>query len=169
MSFKVKDLMIDLTAPGTIHDNCQPAVVCRVGCTLFTNVCEFQSSVPLPFTICGFNSSFSRRDACDAGGTQIRTPWTTATMHTETIQHTVPLGLQPLGSLKKYLNAALQEVDGREKTMEESLKPQSVAAVEMLEEKLSEALDELRARKTELRKKPAKQNPQTDTTGSSGR
>ena len=65
-------------------------------------------------------------------------------------------GAQQAGSLKEQLQAALQAAEAQEKATEESLKPQSVVDVDMLEKKLNEVLDELNVRKSELQKKPAR-------------
>ncbi len=63
--------------------------------------------------------------------------------------------LQKIGKLKAYLVRALAVVDGLEEETEQSEKPQTVAEVEMLEEKLRGAIDELRARKVELESEAA--------------
>ena len=59
------------------------------------------------------------------------------------------------GSLKEYLRAALEQVETRENVTQEGQKPQTVAEIEMLEEKLTGALDELRARKAKLQNEAA--------------
>jgi hypothetical protein len=84
---------------------------------------------------------------CSAGcfGPPVFSPWT--------IGGTPIYGfgaVQPYGSLKEYLKSALAAEEAREKALEESQKPQTVSEVEMLEEKLKGALQELSIRKTEL-------------------
>ncbi len=55
-------------------------------------------------------------------------------------------------SLKEYLKAALEQAAKPAEATRKATKPQTVAEVEMLEEKLRAALEELRDRKAELRK-----------------
>jgi hypothetical protein len=62
----------------------------------------------------------------------------------------VPFG--QFGSLKDNLKAGLKAEEAREKTVQENQTPQTLAEVELLETKLTAALEELRARKAELRK-----------------
>jgi hypothetical protein len=61
--------------------------------------------------------------------------------------------IRQVGNLKEYLVKALAITVEIEKELEEH--PRTVAEVELLEEKLKEALDDLRARKMELEKKAA--------------
>jgi hypothetical protein len=159
MPFKVKDLMIDLTTQGKIRNDCQPTLACRVGGTVTTPVCGLHCSIIPTVQLCGFYATlhpttticgFAGTLPCLATCLGSETPWTPV------LQGDPQTGVQQGASLKEQLQAALQQVEAQEKTTEESLKPQSVADVEMLEKKLNEALDELRVRKTELQKKPAK-------------
>ena len=64
-----------------------------------------------------------------------------------------PIGLaaQQLAALKAQLQQALSRVEAQERAIEEQMRPQTLGDVEILEQKLVEALEELRARKAELR------------------
>jgi hypothetical protein len=60
-----------------------------------------------------------------------------------------------LAVLKNQLRIAMQQVDQREEALraaDAALQPQTIAEVDALEKKLSEALDELRTRRAELQK-----------------
>jgi hypothetical protein len=63
------------------------------------------------------------------------------------------VGPETLAALKEQLRQALAQVEAQERAVEESLRPQSVAEVEQLEQKMKAALEELRVRKEELQKK----------------
>ncbi len=67
------------------------------------------------------------------------------------------MGADDLAVLKTQLRLAMQQVDQREETLRTAaegaaLQPQTIAEVDALETKLSEALDELRARRAKLQK-----------------
>jgi hypothetical protein len=62
-----------------------------------------------------------------------------------------------LAVLRNELRIAMQQVDRREEALRAAaqgaaLQPQTIAEVDALEKKLSEALDELRTRRAELQK-----------------
>ncbi len=59
---------------------------------------------------------------------------------------------EQLAMLKAQLKEALEEVERQEKIANEQAQPQTVAEVDELEAKLTEALAELRKRKSELKK-----------------
>jgi hypothetical protein len=61
-----------------------------------------------------------------------------------------------LAALKAQLQEALADIEKQQKALEESLRPQTVADVEQLQEKMKEAMSELDKRKAELQKKPDK-------------
>jgi hypothetical protein len=68
-----------------------------------------------------------------------------------------------LAVLKNQLRIAMQQVDRREETLRAAaqgaaLQPQTISEVDALEKKLSEALDELRARRAELQKRSEEGN-----------
>jgi hypothetical protein len=58
--------------------------------------------------------------------------------------------LQDLAILKAELKATLSQVEVQERAFGESLRPQTLDEVQQLEEKLTGALEELRARRTEI-------------------
>jgi hypothetical protein len=58
---------------------------------------------------------------------------------------------QALATLKAQLREALREVETAEQVLAERMSPQSVEEVEALEKKLQDALEDLRARKEQLR------------------
>lgn len=62
-----------------------------------------------------------------------------------------------LAALKEQLKRQLAEVEHQHSAAEESLRPQTVAQVDELQKKLEAALEELKARRTELeqRKPPS--------------
>jgi hypothetical protein len=60
-----------------------------------------------------------------------------------------------LATLKAQLQQALAQVEGQERAMEESQKPQTAEEAEALEQKLVEALEELRQHRDELRRRSA--------------
>jgi acyl-CoA thioesterase len=60
-----------------------------------------------------------------------------------------------LATLKAQLQQALAQVEGQERAMEESQKPQTVEEAEALEQKLVEALEDLRQHRDELRRRSA--------------
>jgi hypothetical protein len=74
-----------------------------------------------------------------------------------------PVGVAPGGDpaaaakqfavIKAQLRQALEEIENQEKAAGEDLQPRTVAEVELLEEKLNEALGELKQRKQKLQKK----------------
>jgi hypothetical protein len=58
-----------------------------------------------------------------------------------------------LAALKDQLKQQLAAVEKQQSATEESLRPQTVAQVDALQKKLEAALDELKARRTELEQK----------------
>jgi translation elongation factor EF-Tu-like GTPase len=60
---------------------------------------------------------------------------------------------QNLAELKAQLRQSLAQVEAQEQAIAESMKPQTVEESDMLEQKLTEALDELRQHKEELRRR----------------
>lgn len=62
---------------------------------------------------------------------------------------------QALATLKAQLQEALRAVESAEQTLAERMSPQSIEEVEALEQKLQGALEELQARKEQLRDREA--------------
>jgi hypothetical protein len=153
MPFKVKDLMIDVTSvTGALQ--CHPTLICHVGCTNIVSGCHYYCSY-LAFSACHFGCSFYQPSFCQYGSVTVTLtcPGTLVTDTTPIIQTIPQLGGEALGNLKEQLKQALELAEKQQAGEAEALKPQSVADVEMLEKKLGEALEELRARKAELQKK----------------
>ena len=151
MPFKVKDLMIDVSSESQLRFT-PPVTIfcCRLGCTAITEVCRFYCTV-IPTNPCGYLHTYG---GCGFPFTHV--PCVAGTCAGSETPWTPQINPQQFGSLKEQLKFALEAAEAQEKAAAESLKPQTVADVEMLEKKLTEALDELRARKAELQKKPAK-------------
>ena len=65
------------------------------------------------------------------------------------------LGLQPehLSQLKEELRATLEQVEAHEQRLKEQMQPQTLDEVAQLEQKMTEALDELRQRREELERR----------------
>ena len=157
MAFKVKDLMIDVSAAaGALPD--QAALYCRFGCTYYAafSGCHLACTY-LAFSGCHYGCSFAFPSYCHYGSVTVTITQTCpGSLVTDTgpILQTIPqLGGEALGNLKEQLKTALEMAEKQQAAEVQSQTPQTVADVEMLEKKLGEALDELRARKSELQKK----------------
>ncbi len=150
MPFKVKDLMIDVAGESKLQ-------FCRFGtqwpcirCTRqITQIC--QPCTPLHDTgiACKYNT-YGCGGLTDCGmSDDPRTPEYTETI----IEYTRVAVAEQIPALKQQLQTALQLIEQREITVNEQLQPQTVEEVNMLESKLTEALDHLKSRKAELQKK----------------
>jgi hypothetical protein len=106
--------------------------------------------------VCQYGCTFHLPSICQAGSLTITCFASQGPTDPTTpiIQATPQLSGPVLGGLKQQLKEALTAVEKQEAAEAESLKPQTLADVEMLEKKFSEAQEELRARKAELQKKP---------------
>ena len=150
MTFKVKDLMIDISS-ATAQFACTHHTLCAghtlVGCNYYCS--------QVAFSICHFGCTNHFPSICTHGSVTvtITCPGTLVT-DTSPIFQTLPqLSGPALGNLKEQLKQALELAERQEAGQAEALKPQTVADAEMLEKKLGEALEELRTRKAELQKK----------------
>ncbi len=160
MPFKVNDLMIDVTsakATGAQALCIQGTQLCHFQCTIAVTICQFQCSHVVSIcylgcshlpTICHFGCTFYQPSyyTCQFGPTYF----------TPTCPGTPVIDPQQIGDpavLKERLQASLEALEQQQKAAEEALKPQTLADVEMLETKLTEALTTLRAQKAELHKK----------------
>jgi hypothetical protein len=153
MPFKVKDLMIDVTSVSPALQ-CHPTFICQLGCTVAISGCHLGCSY-IAFSACHFGCSFYLPSICQAGSITV-TLTCPGSLITDTgpILQTIPqLSGLALGNLKEQLKQALEAAEKQQAVEAEALKPQTVADVEMLESKLTGALEELRARKAELQKK----------------
>ena len=120
MSFKIKDLMITVLPAGSMLGNIGTIGPCEP-CTKHCTECSICTC-----TQCTQNCTHSAKDFND-------------------------LVYPPdLALLKERLKIALAEVEARERVVEESLRPKTLADVELLEQKLTAALEELRATKERL-------------------
>lgn len=116
--------------PGTSFRTCCPTFCCPGTLPVTCEPCS-----PIPFTGCDPISP------CP-GGSIIPPERGVATP-------------ENLATLKAQLQQALAQVEGQERAMEESQKPQTVEEAEVLEQKLVEALEELRQHREELRRRSA--------------
>lgn len=156
MPFKVKDLMIDITGATGIAQ-CHPTVIlcqhgcthvaafsgCHVHCSFLISFCQAGCSLLAP-SLCTFNSV--------TGGT-ITCPGSLVTDTAPIIQTIPQISGPALGNLKEQLKQAVALAEKQEAAEAESLQVQNVADAELVEKKLTEALEEIRARKSELQKK----------------
>lgn len=156
--FKVKDLMIKIVPGGggrggqgegcqycsgdcteACTDACSPYITCRV-CSDYDTHCgactqgDTEAGCETTYDCCGWCTHGCSRTR-DAAGRQQR-----------------PLGLEGLKALRAQLNARLQEVDREIEVRSELAKPRNVAEAEALEQKLAEALEEVRKIKSDLGK-----------------
>lgn len=102
MTFKVKDLMIELNQPGLA---CHPTFICA--CTHITHVtCGFCS---FAHTICNFGCSFAQPSFCQHGSitVTITCPGTLVTDTSPIIQTLPQVSGPALGNLKNQLKEAL--------------------------------------------------------------
>ncbi len=160
MPFKVNDLMIDVTsakAAGAQPQCYNRTIICHLQCTIVGTVCALQCShIPsicylacshLPTVICHYGCTYLPSiHPCYVGPTVI-TPTCPGTPIVDPQQFEDP------AVLKERLQASLDALEQQQKAADEALKPQTVADVEMLETKLTEALATLRTQKAELQKK----------------
>jgi len=157
MPFKVKDLLIDITSTAGVAQ-CNPTYIlcqhgctyiaaysgCHIHCSYLVSFCQAGCSVFAP-SLCTFHS---------VTGTIVTCPGSLVT-DTGPILQTIPqLSGPALGNLKEQLKQAIALAEKQESAEAESLKVQTVADAELVERKLTEALEEIRARKAELQKKP---------------
>lgn len=153
--FRVRDLMINVLPEGELQPYCR--VVTLPDCANNTEMV-----VDCGISICRTISrcvQVTLLAACDAdGGASCDACVTKGTVSTGGCKPGTggKLGadigqyLDDLAILKAELTATLSRVEARERVVEESLRPQSLDEVQQLEEKLTEALDELRERRTEI-------------------
>ncbi len=144
MPFKVKDLLIDVSATQALTPTiqCHPTLIaCHYGCTYFIS-CHYACSQVASY--CQYGSVPTTIVTC---------PGSLVTDTTPIIQATPTLEGPQVATLKQQLKQALEVAERQEAAIDQSMQPQSVADVEMLEGKLNDALAELKARKAQLQKK----------------
>lgn len=146
MPFKIKDLMIDVTSipkaciGGTV---CNPTFACHFGtcghCSVIISFCGFNCSYAVSVCACSHFGS-----ACPTGS--IACPGGSIFPTTTPYQVEIDPAV-----LKAQLQAALTAVEEREKQINDSLMVKTLADAELLEGKLSEALDEVKRMKKTLK------------------
>ncbi len=146
MAFKIRDLMIDIvpqrgfdcgcpTNRGTYPDVCYFPSACI--CTIFWP----RTGPPPPprtYTPPGCGITQDPRTPILTGQTPAIAPQGMAA------------NPESLAELKAQLRQTLARVEAQERVMEDSMKPQTVAETEALEQKLQEALEALRKHREEL-------------------
>ena len=138
--FKVKDLMIDVTSV-------QQQAICAHFTPICTALCSLQISCHFQ---CSFQITCHFFQTCHFGCTVIHSPITCVTGTIGPTPGCTPTFIQPdPAALKEQLKAQLAAVEAAEN----QLQPQTVADVDMLQQKLAEAMDALKARRVELQKK----------------
>jgi hypothetical protein len=144
MTFKVKDLMIDVSS-ATAQIQCpnHTLIACHFYCTYVVSFCHYGCTFYYP-SVCGFGSITVTQTLTCPGSIPDTSP----------IIQTIPQFSGPaLANLKDQLKLALDLAERQEAAQAESQQLQTVADAEMLEKKLHEAIDDVRARKAELQKK----------------
>lgn len=160
--FKVRDLMINLLPEGGQLPFCR-------GVTLPDCAFTTEHFVGCAVTICPsitrcFQVTYLAAP-CDADGGSscnacmtidgVRTggcaPGTGGKLVQDTGRH-----LQELGILKEQLKQSLVQVEAQERAFAESLQPQTLDELQQLEDKLTGALEELRARRGEIERNTPK-------------
>jgi hypothetical protein len=123
---------------------CTPCSARTCGCTPCTGGCTVCSQCTQtcgPVSPCTFRSVCTFNSLC---GVSIRC--------TPTFIGGFAGGLQPehLSQLKEELRSTLEQVEAEEQRLKERMQPQTLEEVTELEQKMGEALDELRRRREEL-------------------
>ena len=167
MAFKVRDLMIDVSPqlPQEMHAQQLFCATYTYGCPNLTHFCRYPSDFCPNYTFVGCQvRSYFPCGRTYLDPTIIYTPTPVLDdpiPFVQTPDAQAPIMNQPgmvvnpqnLAELKSQLRQSLAQVEAQEKVMKENMKPQTVEEVDMLEQKLTEALEELRQHKEELRRK----------------
>ena len=162
MPFKIKDLMIDVTsiqkqcitgtlcAQPSICGSCSHFFTCGTGCSVAISACGFQCSHFVSFCqACSIAITNQCTPHCTnvgslCGFASVACPGSILTTSPYVIE-------QNPAVLKEQLLAALKTVEEREKEQADSLAVKTLADAELLEGKLSEALDEVKRLKKTLK------------------
>jgi hypothetical protein len=168
MQFKVKDLMISvlpeheeaagIIVPCPACSRCTNCTRCTVGCSPRTDCqgctgCSLCTDSQPP---CGY---------CTGACTHCSHACTGYTNNL-ILPDPASLEAEQLAVLKAQLQHALTLVHAQENALEQRLKPQSLTDVNLLEQKLVEALGEVRSKKAEMlgsAGKPAGDNPEQES------
>ncbi len=135
--FRFKDLTIDVATFAQPCHIFHSAVPCRFYCSFhITDPCRFTCTVVHSIVPCQFGSQIP---TVTCPGSLV-----TDTLGTETI-------IENPGALKQRLKQALAAAEASEKVQAENEKP-TLEEINVLEHKMTEALEELRRQKAELQK-----------------
>jgi DNA-binding transcriptional MerR regulator len=132
MAYKIKDLTVQLAKRPGIH---RPFNTC--------SGCARSNIIPVLSELC-FGPGLTQVTLW-----QILTPVTLAFRASSDED-----SLAALSTLKEQLKQQLSEVEREQAALEKSMAPQTIEEVDMLTDKLNDALKELKARRVELAKKP---------------
>jgi hypothetical protein len=152
MAFRVRDLVINVLPEGGREADCA-----LTGCGLGFSHCRFGSCDFA--TICIFSGcrecsgAFTCIGATNCGGCTLNV--TCGGSPSLLLGGAGDVDPQALATLKAQLREALRAVESAEQTLAERMSPQSIEEVEALEQKLQGALEELKARKEQLRDREA--------------
>lgn len=143
MPFRIKDLTVDLTsATAGLACPLHTIILCQYHCTYhFPTYCFYHCT----FQISPCHYYFPTYVPCPAN-TQI------VTCPGGSIIDPGDIVTQPPEVLKARLQEALKAVEAQQQIVDQSQQPQTLADVDMLEKKLTEALEELKKRRSELQK-----------------
>ena len=161
MAFKIKDLMIsDLSAEQGAHVYCG---VWQISCIDkshgFSPTCKKLNTEAAGFGAeYFFNRGTPVPGGCDLNNSRYPTDLYTYTFTfggtitplTPVIVPTRETSVTALSALKDQLRQQLAEVEKLHSAAEAGMKPQTVEEVDMLTEKLNDALEELKSRRAEL-------------------
>ena len=153
MAFRVRDLVINVLPEG----GGEAADCALTGCGLGFSHCRFGSCDFA--TICIYSGcrecsgAFTCIGATKCGGCTLNV--TCGGGPSLLFEGAGDVDPQALATLKAQLQEALRAVESAEQTLAERMSPQSIEEVEALEQKLQGALEELKARKEQLRDREA--------------
>jgi hypothetical protein len=153
VAFRVRDLVINVLPEG----GGEAADCALTGCGLGFSHCRFGSCDFA--TICIFSGcrecsgAFTCIGATNCGGCTLNV--TCGGGPSLLFGSAGDVDPQALATLKAQLREALRAVESAEQTLAERMSPQSIEEVEALEQKLHGALEELKARKEQLRDREA--------------
>jgi len=138
MAFKVKDLMITVLPAG---DKLPAGAVgaCGISCETLTHC------TPCSICSCSCTCTNSCRDCTVTNASAL-----------SFCGHKCLVRPEDLAALKEEMKRALAQIEEKERSMQGEMAPKSVKEAEELEQKLTEALNEVRALKAKLRKAPRK-------------
>ena len=150
--FKVRDLMINVVQEGqALQQECPLNSFCPnntcgftiILCLLPTNPCGGCTlNITVPCGPCSLGNTCGSIGPCTLG-------------------FSLAPGLRQagdLGALKQELKRVLGEIEAQERALDDSLQPQTLADIELLEEKITLGLKELQSRKEQLQRDSLKKD-----------